>query len=138
MTVDQLANLDLAYAPPYSSAMDPIITLANILRNKLDGLFEGIKPTDVKRKIDEGKDFFFLDVRGPPEYETVRIPGATLIPLGALRGRIDEVPKDKEIIAFCKISLRGYEAARILFGLGFEDVKVMEGGILGWPFETES
>jgi NADPH-dependent 2,4-dienoyl-CoA reductase/sulfur reductase-like enzyme/rhodanese-related sulfurtransferase len=138
MTVDHVANLDLAYAPPYSSAMDPIIVLANILRNKLDGLFEGITPTDVKEKMDRGEDFFFLDVRGQPEYETIRIPGATLIPLGALRGRLDEVPRDKEVITFCKISLRGYEAARILYGKGYENVKVMEGGVLAWPFETES
>jgi rhodanese-related sulfurtransferase len=68
----------------------------------------------------------------------VRLPGATLIPLGALRGGLDELPKDKEIIAFCKISLRGYEAALILKAAGFDKVRVMDGGIAMWPFEKST
>ena len=58
-----------------------------------------------------------------------------MIPLGALRGRLDELPKGKEIVTFCKISLRGYEAALILKAAGFERVRVMDGGIAMWPFE---
>ena len=138
MTIDQVADLDLAYAPPYSSAMDSLITLANIIRNKLDGMFEGISVIEVKKRIDRGDDFVLLDVRSPTEYETVRIPGSTLIPLGELRKRLNELPRDKEIVVFCKISLRGYEAARVLYGAGFDNVKVMEGGIVAWPFETEN
>jgi len=65
----------------------------------------------------------------------VRLPGSTLIPLGALRGRLDELPKDKEVVAFCKISLRGYEAALILKAAGFQKVRVMDGGLVMWPFE---
>jgi len=84
------------------------------------------------------EDFVFLDVRSPAEYEQMRLPGATLIPLGALRGRLNELPKDKEIITFCKISLRGYEAALILRAAGFEKVRVMDGGIAMWPFEKAS
>ncbi|WP_425061414.1 rhodanese-like domain-containing protein [Sporomusa carbonis] len=56
------------------------------------------------------------------------------IPLGQLRSRLAELNKDDEIVAFCKISLRGYEAEGILEGAGFENVKVMEGGIVSWPF----
>jgi rhodanese-related sulfurtransferase len=85
--------------------------------------------------MQEEADFVFLDVRSPAEYEQVRLPGVTLIPLGALRGRLDELPKDKEIVAFCKISLRGYEAALILKAAGFEKVRVMDGRIAMWPFE---
>ena len=136
MTVDQLANADLSYAPPFSPAMDNIITAANVARNKLDGHMVGVSPMGVKRMLDEGRDFFFLDVRSPGEYEQVRLPGATLIPLGALRSRLEEVPRDMPIVAFCKISLRGYEAALILRANGFEDVRVMDGGIAMWPFET--
>jgi len=135
MTVDQLANMDLCYAPPYSPAMDNIITAANIARNKLDGYMEGVTAMEVHRMLGEKKDFVFLDVRSPAEYEDVRLPGSTLIPLGALRSRLNELPKDKEIITFCKISLRGYEAALILKAAGFKQVRVMDGGIAMWPYE---
>jgi NADPH-dependent 2,4-dienoyl-CoA reductase/sulfur reductase-like enzyme/rhodanese-related sulfurtransferase len=135
MTVDAVANLDLCYAPPYAPAMDNIITAANVLRNKLDGKFRGMTCAEVKNMLDAGEDFFFLDVRSPGEYEQVRLEAGTLIPLGALRGRLNELPRDKPIVAFCKISLRGYEAARILRGAGFEDVRVMDGGLAMWPYE---
>ena len=138
MTVDALANADLSYAPPFSPAMDNLITAANVARNKLDGHMVGVAPMEVKRMLDEGEDFFFLDARSPAEYEQVRLPGSTLIPLGALRRRLDEVPRDKPVVAFCKISLRGYEAALILRHAGVEDVRVMDGGIVMWPYETAS
>jgi len=83
---------------------------------------------------------FFLDVRSPQEFEEMRLGiGETLIPLGALRKRLNELPEDKnkEIIVYCKISLRGYEAARIIQAHGWTNVKVMEGGIMAWPFYRE-
>ncbi len=138
MTVDQLANADLCYAPPYAPAMDNIITAANVARNKIDGMMVGVSSVEVHRMMEDKEDFVLLDVRGPAEHKEVRLPGATLIPLGVLRGRLDELPRDKEIIAFCKISLRGYEAALILKAAGFENVRVMDGGIAMWPFEKES
>jgi rhodanese-related sulfurtransferase len=64
-------------------------------------------------------------------------PTIKYIPLGQLRNRLTELNKDDEIVAFCKISLRGYEAEGILEGAGFENVKVMEGGIVSWPFRLE-
>ena len=134
MTVDQLANADLCYAPPYAPAMDNIITAANVARNKIDGHMEGIAPGEVYRMQQEKRDFIFLDVRSPKEYEQVHLPGSTLIPLGSLRGRLDELSRDKEVIAFCKISLRGYEAALILKAAGFKKVRVMDGGLAMWPF----
>lgn len=133
MTVDQLANADLVYAPPYSPAVDNIITAANILRNKIDGLVDGVTPTEVQTVIERGDDVTLLDVRSPAELEQMRIDGAVNIPLGALRGRLEELDRSKPVVAFCKISLRGYEAALILKKAGFEDVKVMDGGILMWP-----
>ena len=135
MTVDQIANVDLCYAPPYSPAMDNLITAANIARNKLDGHMVGVSPMEVQRMLEEKQDFVLLDVRSPGEYEQVRLPGSTLIPLGALRGRLDELPRDKPIITFCKISLRGYEAALILKAAAFQNVRVMDGGVLMWPYE---
>ncbi len=135
MTVDDIAHLDLCYAPPYSPAMDNIITAADVARNKLDGIFKSITPMEVKKKIDKGDDFVLLDVRSKGEYEQVHFKDSLLIPLGKLRERLSEIPKDKEIIAFCKISLRGYEAALILQAAGFKDVTVMDGGIVMWPYE---
>ncbi len=59
------------------------------------------------------------------------------IPLGALREKIAELPRDKDILAFCKVSMRGYEAQRILNAAGFDRVWFIEGGLVGWPFEVE-
>ena len=137
MTLDDVANLDLSYAPPYAPAMDNLITAANVARNKRDGWMVGISAEAVYQKIQRGEDFFFLDVRSPQEHAEVRLPKAVLIPLGALRKRMGEVPKDKEIIAFCKVSLRGYEAALILKAAGFAAVKVLDGGMAMWPYEKE-
>jgi NADPH-dependent 2,4-dienoyl-CoA reductase/sulfur reductase-like enzyme/rhodanese-related sulfurtransferase len=133
MTADQLANADLIYAPPYSPAVDNIITAANILRNKMDGLMRGITPAEVFARKESGDSFTLLDVRSPAEREQMRIEGTIDIPLGALRKRIQELDRNKPVVAFCKISLRGYEAALILKQAGFTDVTVMDGGILMWP-----
>lgn len=135
MTVDQLSKVDLCYAPPYSPALDNIITAANVARNKLDGLLSGITPMEVKARLDAREDFLLLDVRSPAEHQQEHLASSTLIPLGALRSRLGELPTDKEIVAFCKVSLRGYEAARILQGAGFPRVRVMDGGVSVWPYD---
>lgn len=135
MTVDQVAGLDLGYAPPYSPAMDNLITAANVARNKLDSHMVGVPAAEVHQMLQDKKDFVFLDVRTPGEHDQVRLPGATLIPLATLRGRIEEIPKGKPIVTFGQISLRGYEAALILRASGFEDVRVLDGGIAMWPYE---
>ena len=135
MTIDEVANLDLCYAPPYSPAMDNIVTAANVARNKLDGYMVGVSAEEVHKMLTERKDFVFLDVRTVGEHEQVRLPGAKLIPLASLRGRLDEIPRDKEIVTFCQISLHGYEAALILKAAGFKDVRVLDGGIAMWPYE---
>ncbi len=96
---------------------------------------DGINPMELKRRLDAGEDLFLLDVRSPKEYEEVHLDHSTLIPLGQLRSRVDEVPSDKTVVVFCKISLRGYEAARFLEGCGFDNVIVLDGGIVMWPYE---
>jgi NADPH-dependent 2,4-dienoyl-CoA reductase/sulfur reductase-like enzyme/rhodanese-related sulfurtransferase len=135
-TVDQVANLDLAYAPPYSEALDNVIHAANGLRNILDGVTRKVTAAEIKARLDSGEDFLLLDVRSPQEYEAVRIedPRVKLLPLGKLRSSLTALPKDKPIVTFCKVSLRGYEAERILSGAGFTDVAFMEGGITTWPY----
>ncbi len=135
MTVDQLANLDLSYAPPYAPAMDNILTAANIIRNKIAGMMDGISAAEVKAMLDRGEDFILLDVRSPEEVAQMRLAGTVNIPLGAVRSNLDKIDKDKPIVTFCKISLRGYEAALILRQHGYQNVKVMDGGILMWPYE---
>jgi NADPH-dependent 2,4-dienoyl-CoA reductase/sulfur reductase-like enzyme/rhodanese-related sulfurtransferase len=133
-TAEQLAQIDLAYAPPYAAAMDNLIVAADILKNKLSGEARGVTPQEVKRKLDAQEDFILLDVRSPAEHAQVGIEGAKLIPLGMLREKVEELPKDKEVVAFCKISLRGYEAQRILDAAGFTNASFMDGGVLAWPY----
>ncbi len=140
MTVDDMVNADLPYAPPYSLAIDHSIATAHIMQNKLNGYMEGISAVNLKDKIDRNEPLLFLDVRNPDEFEQMRLGiGEKLIPLGQLRKRIDELPEDKttEIITWCKISLRGYEAALILKANQYTNVKVLEGGIMAWPFARE-
>jgi len=132
MTVDQIANLDLCYAPSYANALDNIHTACNVIRNKLDGHMVGISCMDVRRKLDKGEDVVLLDVRTHGEFDETRIEGSVHIPLRALRGRLGELPRDKEILTFSHVSLSGYEAAIILKASGFKDVKVMEGGMIMW------
>ena len=140
LTVADLVNVDLPYAPPYSLALDHVIVAAQVLENKLMGRMQGLSAREVKQRVDQGADCFILDTRGPTEFEELRLGiGETLIPLGALRARLNELPqdKDKEIILYCKISLRGYEGAAILQAHGWRNVKVMEGGIMAWPYPRE-
>lgn len=140
LTIDDMVNADLPYAPPFSLAIDHSIASAHILQNKMHGIFEGISAMELKEKLDNKEDMFLLDARGADEYEQTRLGvGETLIPIGMLRKRLNELPenKNKEIITYCKISLRGYEAAVLLKAHGYTNVKVLEGGILAWPFEKE-
>lgn len=133
-----IGMLDLGYAPPYSTAIDVVAHAANIVENKRAGLVRGVSGADVKAMLDAGEDFVWLDVRSPQEYEQSRIEDrrVKLIPLGRLRSRLEELPRDKPIVVFCKVSLRGYEAARALAGAGYSDVRIMDGGIVAWPYEV--
>ncbi|MBI9071198.1 MAG: FAD-dependent oxidoreductase [Melioribacteraceae bacterium] len=140
MTIEDMVNNDLPYAPPFSLAIDHSIATAHIMQNKMNGIFDGISGLELYEKVNNHEDLFILDTRGPDEYEQTRLGiGETLIPVGKLRARLDELPEDKnkEIVTLCKISLRGYEAAVLLKAHGYTNVKVLEGGIAGWPFEKE-
>jgi NADPH-dependent 2,4-dienoyl-CoA reductase/sulfur reductase-like enzyme/rhodanese-related sulfurtransferase len=141
MTLDRLVCADLPYAPPFSLAIDHFIASAHIVENKLKGRLKTILAEEVYQKVKSGgRQPLLLDGRGPDEYEVLRLGiGEKYIPVGALRVRLDELPADKdaEIICFCKISMRGYETALILEDNGWTNVKVMEGGIVAWPYERE-
>ncbi|NLO28184.1 MAG: FAD-dependent oxidoreductase [Actinobacteria bacterium] len=140
LTVEDLVNADLPYAPPFSLAIDHLICTAHLMQNKLKGRLKGVSAMEVKERAGSATPPYLLDVRGPDEFEAMRLGiGETLIPLGALRKRLHELPTDKdtEIVCFCKISLRGYEAALVLEANGWRNVRVMEGGIMAWPFARE-
>ena len=133
-TIDQLAHLDLGYAPPFSPPLDPLLVAAHVLQNQLDGIARGVSPLEAKGMIERG-EVTAVDVRGPDEFVVRGLPyDVRHLPLGALRERGAELPRDRPLLVFCQVSLRGYEAQRILQGLGFEDVAYIEGGLAGWPF----
>jgi sulfur-carrier protein adenylyltransferase/sulfurtransferase len=91
-----------------------------------------ITPVDLKKKLDAGETPFILDVREPNEYQINRIAGSTLIPLGELPRRYQELPRDREIVTQCKMGGRSAKAMDFLKSVGFTNVKNLRGGILEW------
>lgn len=136
-TVDQISNLDLAYAPPYAMSMDAIIVAANVLGNKLSGKTEGILPHQVAERLDRNEDFVLLDVRTDLEYKSGHIKGSKHIPLDKLASRAHELDISGEIITYCRAGLRAAQAYRILKNAGFSNVKYMDGSILAWTYGME-
>jgi len=136
-TLDELADIDFGYAPPFGPPIDPLAVCAHVLTNKLDGLAAGIPPLAAKRLMDTG-DCLLLDVRIPEESKMEWIPHTDMlhIPLSELRERVAELPQDRDILTYCKVSMRGYEAQRILNAAGIDRVRFIEGGVAAWPFET--
>lgn len=125
MTVYDLEEMELTYAPPFGSAKDPInyagFTAANVLRGDMDlcSVDEISQPTELQKLI---------DVRTSAEVATGTIPGATNIPLASLRNKLQDLDKEKEYLVFCKVGLSGYLACRILSQNGFK-CKNLSGGI---------
>ena len=147
LSLDDISGLDMPYAPPFSPAIDHFIAAAHVLSNKARKLFSSVSAVETKQMTDKNKtaeknhSLFILDVRDPFEYKMRRLNiGETNIPLYSLRRRLDQLPRDKRaaIICFCFVSARAYEASRILEANGYENVRVMEGSIAAWPFETEN
>jgi len=131
-----LADLDLGYAPAYSTAIDALAHAANVLRNKVQGNAHGVSPLELRDMLDGGVNFVLLDVRSRWEYlaQTFRDPRTVNIPVEELRSRHAELPKDKPIITFCATSVRAYIEERTLRGLGFHDVRFLDGSLRAWPF----
>ncbi|MEA4894969.1 MAG: FAD-dependent oxidoreductase [Oscillospiraceae bacterium] len=123
--INELKSLELAYAPPYSSAKDPVNMAGFVAGNVLDG-YAAFAPWDVAEKNAEAT---LLDVREDAELMAFSIDRAKHIPLGQLRTRIGELDKTKEIVVFCAIGVRAYNALRILRNNGFENVKLYPGGM---------
>jgi rhodanese-related sulfurtransferase len=139
MTCQQLASVDLAYAPPFSPALSPVIVAANVLMNKLEGKVEGIEASEVRKKLQASKESFqVLDVREEEEVKAKRIPNTIWVPYGELKKRLGELDKRKETAVHCESGLRSYKACLKLQQEGFENVKNIDGGMLCWCYDLES
>ena len=139
--VEDLSNIDYGYAPPFNGPIDNVSTAANVLMNKFAGHLRSINPKDFQ-KFKGDSSYTLVDVRTPVEYAANRIAGCANIvnlPLGSLRSEAEKVFTDKKarLICSCQIDLRGYEAETIMRSLGYENVQSLEGGMSGWPYETE-
>ncbi|NLT14869.1 MAG: FAD-dependent oxidoreductase, partial [Clostridiales bacterium] len=124
-SVYDLKSLELAYAPPYSSAKDPVNMAGFVAENILTGK-AAFAPWDIDVT---DKNVIALDVREDIELQAFSLPAYQQIPLGQLRKRLGEIDKEKEIVTFCAIGVRSYNAARILMENGFKNVKVYPGGV---------
>jgi len=125
-TVYDLTQVEHTYAPPFSSAKDPIAIAGYTAVNILNGAMPVISWREVETAKAEGA--FLLDVRTPAEFSFGSIPGAVNIPLDDLRERLNELPTDRPILIFCAVGLRGYLATRILLQRGFKQVRNLSGG----------
>jgi len=123
MTIFDLQELELAYAPPYASGKDPVNIAGFAAANILDGTVK------IKHFTELQKDDFILDVRTPGEFARGSVPNAMNIPVDDLRGRLDDLPKDRTIHLYCAVGLRSYIACRILEQNGF-DARNLPGGYI--------
>lgn len=135
-TIGDLIRLEQAYAPPFSSAKDPVAIAGYTAANIIHGAMPVVYWREV-RDMDP-KDCLLIDVRTPDEYQLGSIPGAVNIPLDDLRERIGEIPQDRPVILFCAVGLRGYLAQRILMGRGYEKVRNLSGGYQLYKVATQS
>jgi NADPH-dependent 2,4-dienoyl-CoA reductase/sulfur reductase-like enzyme/rhodanese-related sulfurtransferase len=120
-TVDDLAEVDLAYAPQFGSAKDPVHMAAFVAQNQRRGVTSALS-------LDEVNGEFLVDVRTPEEYARGTLPGAINIPVDDLRTRLGELDPKRPTVVFCQVGLRGYIAQRILRQSGFENVRNLKGG----------
>jgi NADPH-dependent 2,4-dienoyl-CoA reductase/sulfur reductase-like enzyme/rhodanese-related sulfurtransferase len=125
MTVFDLEEVELAYAPQFGSAKDPINMAGFVASNVIRGDVRQVHVEDWDERL--SGQAALIDVRTPGEFAAGRIPGAINIPLEELRGRIDEVPRDRPVVVHCQVGMRGYMAARLLHHNGI-DAANLSGG----------
>ncbi len=130
LTVYDLEEYEHAYAPPFSSAKDPVNVAAYVASNILGGRLRTVSPT-IFRANGSG-DAVLLDVRTEGEVKAGAIPGAMNIPVDNLRSRLAEISRNKPVIVYCGVGLRAYVATRILMQSGFDDVVSLAGGYRTW------
>ena len=139
-TVEDLAELELSYAPPYSSAKDPVNMAGFVAQNVLAGISHVVAWKDIENLKRE--EYQLLDVRTEEEFANGHLEGALNIPVDNLRDRLGELDKNKTIVEYCQVGLRGYIADRILSQNGFKVMNVTGGyktsSMLGYSPETRS
>lgn len=133
-SIYDLQEIEHAYAPPYSSAKDPVNQAGFTAGNIIEGLVNIIHWDELHQL--HAPNNFILDVRTPDEFELGKIEGAINIEVDKIRERIDEIPQDKKIIIYCGVGLRGYFAARVLMQRGFKDVVNLSGGYKTYEHAT--
>ena len=139
MTVEDLEDLDLAYAPPYSSAKDPVTIAGFVAANILRGEIDLITPEAIKKAMAKvtRDDWQIIDVRTPQEcQEEGSIPGAVFIPVDQLRERHKELNTEKKTALYCKVGYRSYLGYKILKDLGFKKVYNISGGYMGYKSDV--
>ena len=135
LTIDDLMNLELAYAPQFGSAKDAINQAGYVGNNVRDGRTPTVQWHEVDERREQGA--IILDVRTDAENAAGSIPGALLIPVDELRSRIDEIPTDREVIVHCKVGQRGHTATQILRAHGINALN-LDGGYLTWNSGTDA
>lgn len=135
----QVSNFDTGYAPPFSTPIDIGIHGANALLNLKEGLVKAVSVAEVKQMLADKADFIMLDVRSAKEAKLRPLRGGVVvnIPITELRARYGELSPNRNIIAFCPLGIRSYEAATLLQGKGFQDVSFMKGGTSALPELTD-
>jgi rhodanese-related sulfurtransferase len=130
MTVHDLAELDLAYAPPYSSANDPVNLAAFVAENDLSGFSPTVTAAQLKAELASAAPPLVLDVRTAREHAQAHLAGAVHLPVDELRSGLARLPRGRRVVVYCRSGFRGHLAVRILKGSGFEDVANLTGGQL--------
>jgi len=131
-----IADLDLAYAPAYSTAIDALAHAANVLRNKSDGLLDSVTPQELKAKLDAGhNDFVLVDCRGANKFNQAHVgrPITINISIPKLRSGDHGLPRDKDIIFTCLTSVNAWNSICILKSQGYS-AKILDGSLLAWPY----
>lgn len=134
-TVRDLVRTEQAYAPPFSSAKDPVAIAGYVACNTLDGVMPVVTWRELAAA--DRSEVCLVDVRTPEEYALGTIDGAVNIPLDDLRGRLGEIDRETDVIVFCAVGLRGYLAQRILLGRGYRRVRNLAGGYKTYSLATQ-
>lgn len=134
-TIYDLMELEHAYAPPFSSAKDPVNIAGFVAEDILTGKVKVVQWNNLLNE--NNSDLLLVDVRTPEEFELGSIELAVNIPVDNLRSRIAEIPKDKKVVIFCGVGLRGYIACRILYQSGYSDVYNLSGGYKTYQHVTQ-
>jgi len=133
MAVTDLEHLDLAYAPQFSSAKDPVNMAGFVASNVIREVFKAMTCGDLQEALKRGESLQIVDVRTRQEFEAGHLENAHLIPVDELRERCHELDPRTKTLVYCRVGLRGYVAARILQQHGFADVANLTGGLLACP-----